>query len=116
MEYARHEARMNAPVPGSKDSTPYRDHLKVAARSSARAREELQGPEFPESVGYLLGWTREVHCRSGLGQIGFLPVTWATIDAWARRTRTDPRPHEIDAMFVLDAVMLHLEPEKASDG
>jgi hypothetical protein len=40
------------------------------------------------------------------------PVTWTTIDAWARRTGRDPLPHEIDALFALDAVMRSPRKEK----
>jgi hypothetical protein len=115
MEYARHEARMNAPIPGSKDSTPYRDHLKVAARSSARAREELQGPELPDSIAYLWGWASELHGRSGVGQFGFHPLTYTTIADWARLTGRDPRPHEVEALMGVDASMFYYAPEK-SDG
>jgi hypothetical protein len=66
----------------------------------------LEGPECPESLGYLLEWARQLHGRSGVGMNGFAPMTWATLDAWARWTGNIPDRDEIDALFILDAVLL----------
>jgi hypothetical protein len=45
---------------------------------------------------------------------GFAPLSWATVDAWARWTGNFPDHEDIDALFVLDAVMLN--PPKPEDG
>ena len=55
-----------------------------------------------------------MHQRSGYSELGMNPVTWATIDAWARRTGQDPRREEIDALFALDAVMRSPRKEATS--
>lgn len=38
---------------------------------------------------------------------GFAPLTYSTIIAWASLTGASPSAHEVEALLVLDAVMLH---------
>ena len=45
---------------------------------------------------------------------GFAPLSWATVDAWARRTGAEPDADDIDALFALDAVLLHPDPPKSA--
>lgn len=35
------------------------------------------------------------------------PLSWATLDAWARLTDTEIRPHEARALITLDTVMCY---------
>jgi hypothetical protein len=37
---------------------------------------------------------------------GFAPLSWATLDAWARLTGNVPDQEDIDSLFLLDSVML----------
>lgn len=116
MEFAKHQALLNAPVAGSKDSTPYRDHLEAAAKKSARARAELEGPPFPESLSYLWTWATELHGRSGVGQFGASPLGYGTIADWSRLTNTNTRPHEVEALLMLDGAMFYFPKTKAEEG
>jgi hypothetical protein len=68
--------------------------------------EDSGTPECPESLAYLLSWLRALNGRSGVGMNGFAPLTWSTLDAWARWTGNLPDPADIDALFLLDSVML----------
>lgn len=105
MEYARHEVRMSATVEGAKGTQ--RDHLKAAAaKGNKGAIKALKGPEFPEALAYLWRWARELHCKSGVGMSGFLPLTYTTIADWSRLTGNNPRPYEVEALFALDAILL----------
>lgn len=95
--------RLNYPV----DGVPQRTHLEFRARKgSVEAQLALQGPECPESLAYLLTWARQLHGKSGVGMNGFSPLSWSTIDAWARWTGNVPDPEDVDALFMLDTVML----------
>lgn len=38
---------------------------------------------------------------------GPLPVTWETLAHWSQLTDTRPAPHEVSALFELDAIMLN---------
>ena len=108
MEYARHQAE------GSKradDGSLVREHWEhAAARGSTAARAKLQAPEFPEALEYLWGWTLELYGRSGVSMAGLNPLTYQTLDAWARLTGRDPMPHEVEALILLDAA-LRSEPD-----
>lgn len=37
---------------------------------------------------------------------GFSPLTWGTLGEWSRLTGNVPDQEDIDALFILDAVML----------
>ena len=103
MEYARHQAE------GSKradDGSTMREHWEhAAARGSVAARAKLEAPEFPEQLSYLWSWTLELHGRSGVSMAGLNPLTYQTLDAWARLTGRDPMPHEVEALILLDAAL-----------
>lgn len=66
------------------------------------AVEALEGPQSSDALAYLSDWSDELFGRSGVDANGLTPMTWGTIDAWARRTGRDPQPHEVDALFALD--------------
>lgn len=67
----------------------------------------LDGPECPESLEYLLGWTYQLYGRSGVGMDGVAPLSYATVAEWARLMGVTVRPTEIEALMLLDAVMRH---------
>ena len=96
-----------------KDGTTYRANLEVAARmGSVAARAELAGPGLPIEAGYLWGWFVELNAGRSSNGFAANPISWAEIDAWARRTGTDPLPWEVRWIKVLDATWMR-EPEKA---
>jgi hypothetical protein len=111
VQAAQHECYLDTPVRDSKGSVTgkNRDHLEVAARKgSARAIAALyNGPQIPDSVAYLWDWARELHGKSGVGMSGFNPLTYTTIADWARLTGNEPEPHEVEALFWLDAILLN---------
>lgn len=38
---------------------------------------------------------------------GFAPLSWSSLDAWARWTGANPDAEDVDALFILDSVMLN---------
>lgn len=70
-------------------------------------------PPYPRGIAYLYEWARELHGRSGVGMSGLLPLTYATVFHWSQLTKQSPAPHEVLALFELDALMLH-PPEPAA--
>lgn len=88
---------------------PLRDDLEAAARQGVeRARRRLDGPECPPRLRGLLALARALHGKSGVTMAGLAPLSYATLRHY-RLERGLPRfdEDEIDAVFVLDAVMLN---------
>lgn len=105
MEYVRHEARLDAPT---EDGSTRRKYLeKSAERGNVVAIAALRGPEIPDVIAYLLNDLDELHGRSGVDMNGLLPLTYATLSAWAALRGRRLQPHEVDALLVLDAIRLH---------
>lgn len=61
---------------------------------------------MPGAVQYLYDWLNEIHGRSGVTESGLAPATYATIEAWARMTRTTVTPSEVRALMHLDTILL----------
>lgn len=71
---------------------------------SLSAKAELRSETRPGALAYLWLWFLELHSHRGAGAMGPAPITWPDLDAWARRTRRDPLPWEIDMLSRLDDV------------
>lgn len=84
-----------------------------ASQGDASSIRDLTPPEYPESVEYLLRWSQELVGRSGMGQFAAAPLSWPSLDAWARRTGRDPSYEEQMALMELDTAMRNPEePEE----
>ena len=72
-----------------------------------KAAAILQGPELPESVGYLRDWLYQLHGTSGVAMDGAAPLSWSTIRDWASFVGIDPPPteDEVSALRMLDALL-----------
>ncbi len=46
---------------------------------------------------------------------GASPLSWPTLDAWSRHTGARPTPEEIDALFMLDGILLNPGPVKTAE-
>lgn len=86
-----------------------------ASQGSSSAIADLTPPEFPDSLAYLLGWSHELVGRSGLGMSGFAPLSWNTLESWARLTERHPSPEECDALMALDAAFRNPDEPAASE-
>jgi hypothetical protein len=103
MTYARFHAAM---MHTEQDGAPRRAHLEASARAgNAFAIEALREPQFPDALSYLWEWCLEIRQGLGAGMDGLAALTWVALDAWARRTRREPEPHEVQALFALDGAL-----------
>lgn len=101
MHYVEHHARLARLAP---DGVAERAHLDVAARhGNVVAQAALDGPLFPDALGYLHAWFNELSATRGSSMAGIAPITYIDIDAWSRLTRQIPEPHEVQAIIELDA-------------
>lgn len=85
----------------------------LAVRGNLRAIRALQGPECPEWLEYLKDWLYELHGRSGVGMNGYAPLSYATIAGWSQLTGRDPSIGDVEALLLLDSILLH--PEVGED-
>lgn len=116
----KHDAALNAKNPGDPNGGTWRDFWLKNARSKkpasrAKAEKALLGPEYPDSVGYLESIARRLHGRSGASMNGLAPVSEQTIDGYCQREGIALSSLEIDAVILLDAVMLHPEAFRSDD-
>lgn len=107
--HVRHEARLSQPVrdgKGKPAGTTQRAALEHAARrGSASAIQQLASPPCPPELDYLRRWAYELTGRSGFSEVGMNPLTYGTIESWARLTGRHPSPADVDALLRLDDVL-----------
>lgn len=110
MAYARWQVEAHQQVEGGGIAL---DHWIAAAKRNETARAKLEGPAFPQRIGYLWDWTMQLHGRSGAHMSGLNPLSYTTIRDWAELTNQWPEPHEVNALIELDALLLGIarEPE-----
>lgn len=85
-----------------------RTHWEQKARQgNAEAQAMLDGPPFPWAVDYLYRWLLELFGRSGVGMDGVAPLSYTTIEAWARLTGRTVAPHDVHGLMALDGVLRH---------
>lgn len=104
MVYAAQVATMSTP---DEKGFAQRDHLRGLVRrgvATEAQRRLLAGPEFPESLAYLWEWHGELARTRTMGMNGPDPLTYPTIDAWARLTDREPTPDDVDALLQLDSI------------
>lgn len=100
---------MKEPV-GDKGATQ-RDHLLAAAkRGHLEAIKALDGPYFPEVVGYLYAWFMQLNNGRRIGVNGPERITYADIYAWSVLTGNNPQPQEVEALMQVDAAYLYPGP------
>jgi hypothetical protein len=98
--------RLARPIAGE----PRSAHLRKLARhgdATAQAALEDDGPECPETLEYLKEWAYTLNGRSGEGMNGYARLTYSTITGWAQWTGNSPSPADVEALFLLDAILLH---------
>jgi hypothetical protein len=89
----------------------------MARQGDRTALTELENePVCPEEVEYLVEWVYKLHGRSGVGMGGVSPLTYSTIEAWADLMGIELLDTlEVEALLILDGVMLTEEGEPAKD-
>lgn len=113
MVYAAHASVLQQP---DDKGFAQRAHLEGLVRRGVATdaqRRRLHGPEFPVALDYLWGWHLELARTRTAGMNGIDPLTYLTIDAWARLTDRAPLPDEVDALLQLDAITSSPDAAKA---
>jgi len=79
--------------------------VALARRGNKSAQEELRGPgKRPAALEYLMQWFWELDRARMYDMNGKVAHTHASIKAWAELTGRQPKPHEIEALILLDIV------------
>lgn len=104
----RHHALLDRKA---EDGYSQRDHLlgllkRGSDKARAEVRSQLNGPKCPPSLEYLKGYLYELHGRSGVGQCGLAPLSYQTVEAWSRLTGRSVTPREVNALLILDGILL----------
>lgn len=116
-----HQARLDTPdKTGAIPRKHYLQRLNHAfdtygehSKRYAEVLKDYDGPECPEEGQYLLDWHWELYAKSGVSDMGQVkPLEYATIEYWTRTKHQHPKPHEIDALFILDSIRRSPPPEE----
>ncbi|MGB0890169.1 MAG: phage tail assembly chaperone [Solirubrobacterales bacterium] len=105
IEYVRHEARLNRRDQNGKTK---RYHLERGARSKRPeirepALADLEGPDPPHGLLYLLGWFVEVRQGRRYSVEGdALPLAWSDLHAWCAMMDRTLTQSEAWALMQLD--------------
>lgn len=95
--WARRQAQLSAP---QKNGSTLREELVAAGRW---AKEAIEGPSFPESLGYLWAWWLELTADRGWSDHGVArAVTWEKVHAWKQVTGARVQPFEARALVEID--------------
>jgi hypothetical protein len=84
---------------------------RFARRGVAEAIQALEGPEFPDALGYLWEWFLELDACRIIGMSGPQPITYMDVLSWSWLTERDIEPHEARAVLELDRAMRNPEQE-----
>lgn len=93
-----------------------REKLLHVEATTGKRPADLDGPEPPEQLAYLLGWFADLGSGRPPGFSGPAPLTWEGILAWATLTGVDPRPWEIALLRRLDLAYLDVNRAEAANG
>jgi hypothetical protein len=67
----------------------------------------LEGPPFPDALGYLWGWFERLDRMRGVAMHGPERITAGMIRDAAALYGWDVAPHDVDGLMVLDIVTLY---------
>lgn len=98
MEFAQHQFGL---AKKQADGLSLREHLEAVQRQTGRTPPELVGPELLPACQDWWTWWHELAEGRQQG-LALSTFAWAEIDAWARLTRRDIGPFDIDALRAID--------------
>lgn len=102
MNFCAWDAALSKPV--ETGGTLRTNYALAAAAGNPVAQAALAEPPFPFALEHLWRWHCEIRQGLGYGMEGLASLTWVVFDAWARWTGNEPYPHEVSALFALDAI------------
>ncbi len=64
-------------------------------------------PHYPEHLEYLLDWVETLYGRSGANMAGANPLSPVVLAEWAKLMDIDLHPFEVEAVLLLDSIMIY---------
>lgn len=114
LAFVAHEARMRQPA-DKEGRTSVRTALEAAAaRGVQSATKALASPPFPEAMEYLWDWFMELDRTRTAGFNGPDPLTYPTIESWARLMDRSPSPADVEMLLQMDLVMRYPDAFKGA--
>ncbi len=80
-----------------------RVHLQGLVARGKLPQSALDGPDWPDALGYLLDWATELGNTRQPGMHVMGGFTYVEIEAWARLTARAPSLLEMEALMLIDA-------------
>jgi hypothetical protein len=68
--------------------------------------------ELPWAAKHVWAWFAQLHSGRTWGFSAPNAITWSEMDAWARLTRSRPRPWEVELLHLLDRCYLSVYAEE----
>lgn len=103
LAHARHEFWLNST---DRQGVTVSDHYLQLGREA-----DLEGPDFPDVVGYLWDYFMELHAARPVGAMGAGPLTFEGIKAWSDLTHRELSPWEVKALKDIDAIWLETQAD-----
>jgi hypothetical protein len=75
---------------------------------------EVEGPPFPELLGYLWSWFSQHSMGLAPAGEGFPVITWEGLASWRLQMQIDLEPWEAEAMMVLSVTRANIQAEQAT--
>jgi len=80
-----------------------RDHLRKVHEQTGHLDPRLaEESRLPGSLAHLMDWYLDLRASHAPGPGGPSALTYAELDAWARLTRQEPTPWEIETLRAID--------------
>lgn len=90
-----------------KDGSTLRAILESVERQTRIRPKQLDVPECPPEVEYILGWFYELHAERGTGALGDPEaLSSEKLESWSRLNRITPSAFELEAIRRLDRLLL----------
>lgn len=102
----QHVAHLGKMGQVQKDKRTLRQHLEMLAGRKPEVRKEIDGPQVPQPVRYLVEYWYELGLGRGTGAWGPAPLTWQDIAGWARVTGTAVTGGEAVVLMRMDRAFL----------
>lgn len=85
--------------------------LQQFEKKTGKKHPDLELVEIDPDSKYLWDWYQEL-ARARPSGMGAEALRWSEIDAWARMTKRNPEPWEIDVVVAIDSAFLEFMAEK----
>lgn len=93
-----------------KQGVSRRAYLEQAERSTKKRSTELDLPEYPHELSYLVDWYMQLD-KQRSSSMGVSPLSWLEIEAWSRLLLVPIRAWEVKALVEIDGARMAVHAE-----